>query len=40
MTWLTDNWLIILLVLCCVVMMLFMHGGHSKSGSDSDKHRH
>lgn len=35
MTWLLNNWILLLLVLC-MGMMFFMHGGHGKS--DVDKH--
>ena len=40
MTWLAENWLLLLLVLCCVGMMLFMHGGHGKSDKESEQHKH
>ncbi|MBL1319911.1 MAG: DUF2933 domain-containing protein [Methylophaga sp.] len=31
MSWLLENWLLILFVICCIAMMIFMHGAHGHS---------
>ncbi len=40
MTWLAENWFLLLLLVGCVGVHFFMHGGHGKSGDNDDKHQH